>query len=163
MASTVGGHRAVGRSEYLRRVQKAEPRADAGVALLRAFVVGGGICVIGQGILNVLTAHGFDTKSAAAPLAVAMVFLGSAATALGVYDRLGKVAGMGAALPITGFSNSMTAPAMEYKREGWVLGLGSRVFSVAGPVLVYGFTAAWFLATVAWLLSKVGVPWGIGA
>lgn len=162
MASTVGHHRMVGRKEYLRRVRQAEPRPDVGVALVRAFAVGGGICLVGQAVLNFLTAHGFDSRSAAAPLAVVMVGLGSAFTALGLYDRLAKVAGMGAALPITGFSNSMTAPAMEYKREGWILGLGARGFSVAGPVLVYGFAAAWLLATVAWLLSKVGVQWGIG-
>ena len=162
MASTVGRHKTIGRKEYLNRVSKAEPRLDVLGALLRAFVVGGGICVVGQAVLNFLLSRGFDQKSAAAPVAVVMVFLGSAFTALGLYDRLAKVAGMGAALPITGFSNSMTAPAMEYKREGWVLGLGTRVFSVAGPVLIYGFTTAWVLAMVSWLLSKVGVQWGIG-
>jgi len=152
----------VGRQEYLARVQRAQPRQDVVGSLLRAFVAGGLICVVGQVALNLLESSGLDEKSAAAPLAVIMVFLGSAFTALGLYDRLAKAAGMGAALPITGFSNSMTAPAMEYKREGFVLGLGARVFSVAGPVLVYGFAAAWLLATISWLLSRVGIQWGIG-
>lgn len=148
--------------EYKRRVNAGRPREDVLGGLVRAFAVGGGICVVGQGVLNLLTMGGLDQKAAAAPLAVVMVFLGSAFTALGVYDRLAKTAGMGAALPITGFSNSMTAPAMEFKREGFVLGLGARVFSVAGPVLVFGFTAAWALALASWLLGRMGISWGIG-
>jgi stage V sporulation protein AC len=147
---------------YQDRVRAGRPREDVVGGLARAFAVGGGICVVGQGVLNLLQADGFNQKTAAAPLAVAMVFLGSLFTALGVYDRLAKSGGMGAALPITGFSNSMTAPAMEFKREGFVLGLGSRVFSVAGPVLVYGFTTAWLLASVAWLLGRFGISWGYG-
>lgn len=151
----------VDRRRYQEWVRAAEPRSHVAAALLRAFLAGGMICTVGQGVLNLLRASGLSEKEAAAPLAVAMVFLGSAATALGVYDNLAKVAGMGAALPITGFSNAMTAPAMEYKREGYVLGLGSRVFSVAGPVLVYGFATAWLLAMVSWLLSRVGIHWGL--
>ncbi len=164
MASALKGRAGVRTSaeEYGRRVAAGRPRDDVAGGLARAFVVGGGICVVGQGVLNLFVAQGLDAKAAAAPVAVVMVFLGSLFTALGVYDRLAKSAGMGAALPITGFSNSMTAPAMEYKQEGFVLGLGSRVFSVAGPVLVYGFTAAWLLALVAWLLGRLGVHWGIG-
>lgn len=164
MASALrrGGGVRVDATEYGRRVRAGRPREDIVAGLVRAFLVGGGICVVGQGVLNLFMAQGLDAKAAAAPLAVVMVFLGSLFTALGVYDRLAKTAGMGAALPITGFSNSMTAPAMEYKREGFVLGLGSRVFSVAGPVLVYGFATAWLLATVSWLLGRVGITWGIG-
>jgi stage V sporulation protein AC len=162
MASALKGGVRLDAKEYQYRVRAGRPKEDIVGSLVSAFVVGGGICVVGQGILNLLEAGGLDEKAATAPLAVAMVFLGSLFTALGVYDRLAKSAGMGAALPITGFSNSMTAPAMEYKREGFVLGLGSRVFSVAGPVLVYGFAAAWLLAMVSWLLARVGISWGIG-
>lgn len=163
MASALkGAGVSVDAKQYQERVQAGRPREDVVGGLVRAFVVGGGICVVGQAVLNLFEAGGLDAKSAAAPVAVAMVFLGSLFTAFGVYDRLAKVAGMGAALPITGFSNAMTAPAMEYRREGFVLGLGSRVFSVAGPVLVYGFAAAWLLAMVSWLLGRVGVSWGIG-
>lgn len=147
---------------YTRRVTRSAPKEDVAGSILVAFLVGGGICVVGQGVLNLATAHGLSAKDAAAPVSVAMVFLGSLFTAFGWYDRLAKVAGMGAALPITGFSNSMTAPAMEFKREGFVLGLGSRVFSVAGPVLVFGFTAAWLLAMASWALGKAGIAWGIG-
>lgn len=160
-AVKAGGVRA-GPREYQMRVAASRPREDVLAGVARAFVVGGGICVVGQGVLNLLRAGGMDDKTAAAPLAVSMVFLGSLFTALGVYDRLAKSAGMGAALPITGFSNSMTAPAMEYRREGLVLGLGARVFSVAGPVLVYGFAVAWLLAMVSWALGRVGIAWGIG-
>jgi stage V sporulation protein AC len=157
-----GTHDGVGRQDYLRRVAAATPRSNVVAAMARAFAIGGGICVVGQVVLEGLRALGLDDKAAAAPLAVVMVGLGSLFTAFGLYDRLAKVAGMGAALPITGFSNSMTAPAMEHKREGFVLGLGSSMFSVAGPVLVYGFAAAWLCASAAWVLGRLGVRWGIG-
>ncbi len=147
---------------YTRRVSQTAPKEDVAMSILVAFVVGGSICVVGQAVLNLATTHGMTAKEAAAPVSVAMVFLGSLLTALGWYDKLAKFSGMGAALPITGFSNSMTAPAMEFKREGFVLGLGARVFSVAGPVLVFGFTAAWLLAMASWALGKAGIQWGIG-
>lgn len=147
---------------YTSRVSRTAPREDVAGSILIAFLVGGGICVVGQAVLNFATAHGLSAKDAAAPVSVVMVFLGSLFTAFGWYDRLAKVSGMGAALPITGFSNSMTAPAMEFKREGFVLGLGARVFSVAGPVLVFGFTAACLLAMVSWTLGQAGIHWGIG-
>lgn len=150
------------KNTYTSRVSRTAPQEDVAGSILIAFLVGGGISVVGQAVLNFATAHGLSTKDAAAPVSVVMVFLGSLFTALGWYDKLAKVAGMGAALPITGFSNSMTAPAMEFKREGFVLGLGARVFSVAGPVLVFGFTVAWLLAMVAWTLGKAGIHWGIG-
>jgi stage V sporulation protein AC len=147
---------------YRERLTQLAPRQDVVGGLARAFAVGGGICAIGQGVQNLFLAQGMSPKEAAAPVAVVMVLLGSLATALGVYDKLGQVGGMGAALPITGFSNSMTAPALEFKREGWVLGLGGRMFSVAGPVLVFGFVTAWVMAMLAWVLGKLGVHWGMG-
>lgn len=106
--------------------------------LLTAFSIGGLICLIGQCILNTLMSRGFTTDEATGITSVAMVTIGAMLTAFGWYDELGKIAGAGSAVPITGFANSIVAPALEFKREGLVLGTGARMFIIAGPVLVYG-------------------------
>ncbi len=106
--------------------------------LVAAFAVGGTICVVGQVILDHLVARGISFVQASSMTSSAMVFLGATLTGIGVYDRISKVGGMGAALPITGFANSIVSPAMEYKREGFVLGVSARLFQIAGPVIVYG-------------------------
>lgn len=107
-----------------------------------AFWVGGTICVVGQIILDFLLARGISTTQAGSMTSTAMVILGATLTGLGIYDRIGAYAGMGAALPITGFANSMVSPALEYKREGFILGVSARMFQIAGPVIVYGSVAA---------------------
>ncbi|MGI6631610.1 MAG: stage V sporulation protein AC [Bacillota bacterium] len=109
--------------------------------IIAAFVVGGLICVVAQIILDYLSAR-MPPNQAAAMTSSIMVFLGAFLTGLGVYDEIGRHAGMGAALPITGFANSVVSPAMEYKREGFVLGVSARMFQVAGPVIVYGSLSA---------------------
>ncbi|HHY37872.1 MAG TPA: stage V sporulation protein AC, partial [Clostridia bacterium] len=103
-----------------------------------AFLVGGAICALGQVVLSYFLMKGMPKADASSATSIVMVFLGAFLTGLGVYDKLGPIAGMGAALPITGFANSIVAPAMEFKREGYVLGIAARMFTVAGPVLVFG-------------------------
>ncbi len=104
----------------------------------KAFLVGGIICVVGQVILDHLVSIRIPFAQASSMTSSAMVVLGATLTGIGVYDRIGKFAGMGAALPITGFANSMVSPAMEFKREGFVLGVSARMFQISGPVIVYG-------------------------
>lgn len=129
--------------EYDALVKQVSPRSKPGWALCKAFVVGGLICCLGQAVgdlgRNVL---GLDEKSVSALTSTALIFLSALLTGLGVYDKLGQFAGAGSIVPITGFANSVVSPAMEFKREGYVLGVGARMFTVAGPVLVYGITAS---------------------
>lgn len=124
---------------YEAYIQKNMPKGNLLSDCARAFLVGGLICAIGQALNNL----GMDvlalTKDQASMLAtVILVFTGAFLTGLGVYDIIGKFAGAGSIVPITGFANSIVAPAMEFKREGYVLGVGAKMFSIAGPVLVYG-------------------------
>lgn len=107
-----------------------------------AFFVGGLICTAGQGVLTYIMTRGIPLKQAYALTSSIMVFAGAFLTGLGVYDKIGSFAGMGAALPITGFANSVVSPAMEFKREGFVLGVGAKMFQVAGPVIVYASLSA---------------------
>lgn len=142
---------------YRSLVATRRPRAPLLRNMLLAFLVGGLLSVIGQLVQNFFVGLGLPTSAATAPTAVVMVGLAAAATALGVYDRLVEWAGMGAILPITGFANAMVAPAMEFRREGLVLGTGARLFQIAGPVLTFGLMAAFAVGLVHWLLG-VFVP-----
>lgn len=124
---------------YEQKVKDAMPKSRILIPCLKAFWVGGVICCIGQLISDfykVVFDFGEELRSSAT--AVTLVFLGMLLTGLGVYDKIGHYAGAGSIVPITGFANSIVAPAMEYKREGYVLGVGANMFKLAGPVLVYG-------------------------
>jgi stage V sporulation protein AC len=116
--------------------------------LVMAFVVGGSICAIGQIFYNLFTGRGLPPEQVGAFTAVCLVLLGGVLTGLGLYDEIARVGGMGASLPISGFANSIVAPAMEYRREGWVLGVGAKMFTVAGPVIVYGLLTSLVVAAV---------------
>ncbi len=109
---------------------------------VKAYMVGGSICVVGQVILDYFVRRDIPFVQASSMTSSSMVFLGALLTGLGVYDEIGRFAGMGSALPITGFANSIVSPAMEFKREGFVLGVAARMFQIAGPVIVYGSLAS---------------------
>ena len=121
--------------------------------ILMAFLVGGLICVIGQVITNIAMHYGIEKKEAAIICTISLIFLGAFFTAIKLYEKLGKVAGAGSVIPITGFSNSIVAPAIEYKTEGYILGIGSNMFKVAGPVLVYGITTSFVIGLIYWLIK----------
>ena len=120
--------------------------------ILWAFVVGGLICVIGQAIQNWMMDLGLVKKDAVAATSAVMIFFGAFFTGLGVYDELGRRAGAGSIVPITGFANSIVAPAMEFKREGYVFGVGAKMFVIAGPVIVYGTVTAVIVGFIYWML-----------
>lgn len=124
--------------DYQKLVKKKMPRPPILRDCIIAFLVGGLICVIGQVIMNYFISKGLSPKEAGVPTSIIMVFLGAFLTGLGVYDKIGKVAGAGSIIPITGFANSIVSPAMEFKREGYIFGVAAKMFVVAGPVLVYG-------------------------
>ncbi len=117
------------------------PKSPLLLNCIKAFVVGGFICVIGQGFNQLaLEVIQLTPDEMASFTAAVMVFIGATLTGIGIYDHIGKFAGAGSIVPITGFANSVVAPAMEYKREGYVLGVGAKLFTIAGPVLVYGYS-----------------------
>lgn len=116
------------------------PKSPLLLNCVKAFLIGGVICTIGQGLNQLATDVMFLSKDDTASFTAAvMVFLGATLTGIGIYDVIGKFAGAGSIVPITGFANSIVAPAMEFKREGYVLGVGAKMFAIAGPVLVYGY------------------------
>lgn len=140
--------------EYKYLVKKNAPPKPILWSAILAFLVGGAICTLGQGVLAFFLARGLPMNEAVPPTTATMIFLGALLTGLGVYDEIGRVGGMGAAIPVTGFANSIVSPAMEFKREGFVLGLGARMFQVAGPVIVYGLVTSFLVGLVQFLVKK---------
>ena len=140
--------------DYQRRVNARMPKSKTLSQCIRAFVSGGIICCIGQLMRNwAQQGMGLDEKGTAAFTAMVMVFLGATLTGIGVYDKIGEWSGAGSIVPITGFANSIVSPAMEFKREGYVLGLGAKLFSIAGPVLVYGISASVIVGIITCLIT----------
>ncbi len=128
--------------EYHHLVNRVKPKPPLLKNCIWAFVVGGLICVVGQIIMGFFINLGYSRQDAVSLESVSMVFLGALFTGLGIYDKLGEKAGAGSIVPITGFANSIVAPAMEFKREGYIFGVGAKIFSIAGPTLLFGFTAS---------------------
>ena len=134
---------------YAQLVQRVAPKSQLGVGMLRAFWVGGTVCTFGQAVIEMAT--GFLQMShgdAGTFASMCVVFITAVLTGVGVFDRIGQYAGAGAFVPISGFANAMVSPAMEFRREGLVLGLGAKLFSIAGPVLVWGISTACLLGIV---------------
>lgn len=138
--------------EYKKLVAKLTPHSRHLRGCFRSFWVGGTICTLGQA-LNAL-GEKLNLCETTGPMftSVVLIFLGTTLTGLGVYDRIGKYAGCGSIVPITGFANSVAAPALEYRREGMVMGIGAKLFTLAGPVLVYGITASIIAGVLYWAL-----------
>jgi len=132
----------IAKREYEKMVQKASPNSRLGVNCLRAFLVGGLICTFGQLLHNLFINFGATTEQAGGFVAMSLIFLAVLVTGLGKYDDLANFAGAGSAVPITGFANAMAAPAIEFKKEGLIFGVGAKMFIIAGPVIVYGTLAS---------------------
>ena len=128
--------------EYKNYTDSHSPRSKSGRNMLRAFLVGGAICLAGQALIDIFMALGIDQETACTGGSVSLVFLGALLTGLGVYDDMAKFAGAGTLVPITGFANSVVAPALEFKTEGYVLGTAAKMFIISGPVIVYGISAS---------------------
>jgi len=139
-------------NEYDSLVKQIKPKPPLLKNCVWAFIVGGLICVLAQIILNSLQAGGMGQTDASSATSVVMIFLGALFTGIGVYDELGKKAGAGSIVPITGFSNAIVASAIEFKREGYIFGVGARIFSVAGPTLVFGFAVSTLIGLIKLLL-----------
>ena len=141
------------KDEYKKLVSERTPPSPIFRDCLMAFLFGGAICTLGQLILNIWMTLGLSREDAATAETLTLVFLGAMATGLGFYDRLAKHAGAGTLVPITGFSNAVAAPALEFKTEGFILGVGAKMFTIAGPVIVYGMSASVVYGFVYWIYS----------
>lgn len=143
--------------QYNELVKRLAPQSNLLRDCFRAFWVGGLICVLGQGINElILLWFGLSEKDASAWTSIVLIFLGSLLTGMGIYSSIGKYAGAGSIVPITGFSNSIVASAIEFKQEGLVMGVGSKLFTVAGPVIVYGISAS-VLAGIIYYVLNYGI------
>lgn len=127
---------------YQEYVDKKSPNSPIWKNCFNAFWVGGLICTIGQIILNICKQRGFDTATSGTIVSIILIGISAFLTGLNIFNKIGKFAGAGSLVPITGFANSIVSPAMEYKSEGYVMGVGAKMFTVAGPVLVYGISSS---------------------
>lgn len=143
--------------EYDSIVKKNSPKSKCFVNSLKAFLIGGAICVVGQGLLDLYKFLGIEEKTSKTLVSVTLVFLGILLTAIGIYDKIAKHAGAGTLVPITGFANAVSSPAIEFKSEGYVTGLGAKLFIIAGPVIVYGVSASVIYGAVLWVLHMFGI------
>lgn len=139
--------------QYKQLVNRIKPKPTLARNVIWAFIVGGLISLIGQFFLNLYYNQGLTLTEAGTATSITLVFLSALLTGLGYYDEVTKLGGAGGIVPITGFANAMISPAMEYRTEGLVLGVGAKLFTIAGPVLVYGIIAAW-LAGFIYYLAK---------
>jgi len=142
--------------EYDRISRRRAPGSRLLTNTLGAFLVGGAICALGELLTNIYLAAGLGRQEAGAVTSVTLVFLSALLTGLKVYDRLAKFGKAGTLVPITGFANAVVSPALEFKAEGFVMGLGAKLFSIAGPVILYGVTASALYGAVLFLLGRGG-------
>lgn len=145
----------INKYEQLSKEMKPKPKYLKNIVL--AFLVGGSICTIGQFILNMMIKFGVDKELAKAWLPIIMIFLGALLTGIGVYDKIASVGGAGTVVPITGFSNAVVSPAIEFKKEGFVFGVAAKMFTIAGPVLVYGIGTSVIIGIIYYILGLWGI------
>lgn len=142
--------------EYQQLQANNQPPAHLIKNCFNAFWTGGLICVVAQGVQQILLNYGFNNETVGAPTSAVIIILAIILTACGVYDRISQFAGAGSAVPITGFANTMSSAAMEYRSEGFVLGVGGNMFKVAGPVIVFGAVSSFVVAIITVLVYQLG-------
>lgn len=142
--------------EYQKYVNQVTPKKNLGLQMVKAFLVGGIICTLGQGIIWIgMEVFSLDKEIAGTWCSVILVLTSVILTGLNWYGPIVKVGGAGALVPITGFANSVSSAAIEYKREGQVFGIGSKIFTIAGPVILYGIVTSWGIGVILYLLGKL--------
>ena len=139
--------------EYGELVKELSPRSPIGKDCVMAFVVGGLICTLGQALMNLYTNLGLEKDSAGTAVSMSLIALSALFTGLSLYDNLARYAGAGTLVPITGFANSIAAPAVEFMTEGFILGVGAKMFTIAGPVIVYGVSASVVYGLIYWITT----------
>ena len=144
---------ATSKQHYAKMVKRVTPPSPKGKNCIKAFLIGGLICAIGQGLLLLYERLGMNEDEQKALTAVTLIVLTAILTGIGIFDKIAKHAGAGTIVPITGFANSVVSPAMEFKTEGRVLGTGARIFIIAGPVIAYGTAAAFVYGVIAYIFQ----------
>ena len=139
--------------QYDRLVKELSPKSPVGKDCFNAFWVGGLICVLGQALINWYSTLGLDRQMASSAGSMTLVCLSALFTGLSLYDNAAKYAGAGTLVPITGFANAVAAPAVEFQTEGFVLGVGAKMFTIAGPVIVYGVSASVVYGLIYWITT----------
>ena len=141
------------KQEYSDYVDKKSPNSPIFKNCFNAFWVGGLICAVGQIIMDFCEYNGMDNTSASTVVSITLIAISAILTSLNIFNKIGKFAGAGSLVPITGFANSIVSPAIEYKSEGYIMGVGGKMFTVAGPVLVYGISASVIIGILGTVLS----------
>jgi stage V sporulation protein AC len=141
--------------EYGEYVKKKTPNSKIFSNCIKAFISGGIICVIGQCLLNMFKKFGLSDEDAGTAVSIVLIFFGALLTGLDIYPKIAKFAGAGTVVPITGFANSVVSPALEAKTEGPVLGVGAKIFTIAGPVILYGTLASWIAGIIYFFMSVI--------
>ena len=139
--------------QYDALVREMSPKSPMGKDCINAFWIGGLICVLGQLFINWYTSLGLEKQDASTAGSMTLVVLSALLTGLSLYDNIAKFAGAGTLVPITGFANSISAPAVEFKTEGFILGVGAKMFTIAGPVIVYGISASVVYGLIYWITT----------
>ena len=139
--------------EYAELVKKLSPKSPILKDCAGAFVIGGLICTLGQVFMNIYEALGLNKTDTGTATCISLIFLSALLTGLSLYDNIATFAGAGTLVPITGFANAITAPAVEFKTEGFVLGVGAKMFTIAGPVILYGISAGVVYGLIYWITT----------
>lgn len=142
---------------YNQYVKETTPTFSVFKNSLKAFIIGGIICTLGQAFIAYYQYLGAEEEAAKSYNTVTLVFLSILLTGLGLYQKLAKFGGAGTLVPITGFANSVAAPAVEYKKEGQVFGIGCKIFTIAGPVILYGIFSSWLLGLIYYILKQLKI------
>lgn len=138
---------------YKEYVKEVTPTKSLPANMIKAFFVGGAICCLGQLLINIFIDQGMNDDDAAMWTSICLILLSVISTGFGLYSKLGEFAGAGSLVPITGFANSVAASAIEFKKEGQVFGIGCKIFTIAGPVILYGIFVSWILGIIYWLFQ----------
>ncbi|MCI8601927.1 MAG: stage V sporulation protein AC [Oscillospiraceae bacterium] len=144
-------------AQYSAMAKEAVPPSPSFKNIPLAFLIGGLICMLGQGLLNLYQYWGLTLDRASGFVSITLIFLSALFTGLGCYDNIARHAGAGTLVPITGFANSVVAPALEFKSEGLILGLGAKLFIISGPVIVYGLAASWVYGIILMFMGYGGM------
>ena len=144
----------ISKDEYAKMVNKASPNSPVALNCLKAFLSGGTICLIGQIIMSLLENAGLSDKEVSTAASSVLIIITAILTGLGIFDKIARHAGAGTFVPITGFANAVVSPAMEFKLEGFVLGTAAQMFSIAGPVLVYGISSSVLYGLIYYFITK---------
>ena len=142
---------------YKKYVKEKTPVHNLPANMMKAFVTGGVICTLGQFILNFCEKQGLDKEMCGGWTSVILILISVILTGFNIYPKIANWGGAGALVPITGFANSVAAPAIEYQKEGQIMGIGCKIFTIAGPVILYGIFASWVLGLIYWIGTVMGV------